>query len=128
MEHNIKVGTKGRHELVVSHEATAAHYGSGLVEVFATPAMIALMECTCQFSVQEFLSMGYITVGTEVNIRHLKATPLGMKVWCESVLTAIEGRQLTFDVDAYDESGKIGTGSHKRMIVNSKNFMERLVR
>lgn len=126
MEHKIEVGTKGYHEIIVSYEATAARYGSGLVEVFATPAMIALMEYTCQCSIQEKLPEGYITVGTEVNVKHLKATPIGMKVWCESELLAVEGRQLIFRVDAHDEKGKIGTGTHKRMIVNSKNFMNRI--
>lgn len=126
MDFNLKEGIKGYHEIVVVNETTATYFGSGLVEVFATPAMIALMERTCQESIQPLLPEGYITVGTEVNIRHLKASPIGRKVWCESVLSHIEGRKLTFRVEAWDEDGKIGTGSHQRFIVHGESFMEKL--
>lgn len=124
---NLKTGIKGYKEMIVVHDATAARFGSGLVEVFATPAMVALMEGTSQFSIQDLLPEGYITVGTEVNIKHLKATPKGKKVWCESELASIEGRILTFTVDAWDETGKIGTGTHKRFIVHGETFMGKLV-
>jgi predicted thioesterase len=126
MNVNLKTGIKGYKEMIVVHEATAARFGSGLVEVFATPAMVALMEGTCQFSIQELLPEGYITVGTEVNIKHLRATPKDMKVWCESELVEVEGRKLLFRVDAWDGSGKIGTGTHQRFVVHAKAFMERL--
>ncbi len=127
MKFNLQEGTKAYREMIVEHEATAARFGSGLVEVFATPAMVALMEGTSQFSIQHHLPEGYITVGTEVNIKHLKATPKGKKVWCESELIQIEGRKLTFRVDAWDDQGKIGTGTHQRFIVHQETFMKRLL-
>lgn len=122
----IKEGTRGKQQLVVTHELTAARYGSGLIEVYATPAMIALMEKTCQESVQEQLEAGHLTVGTLVNVRHLKATPVGMKVECESELLSQEGRKLTFKVLARDEKGVIGEGLHERFIVNETDFMQKL--
>jgi len=127
MTYNLKTGIKGYKEITVVHEATAARFGSGLVEVFATPAMVALMEGTCQFSIQDLLPEGYITVGTEVNIKHLKATPVDQKVWCESELINIDGRKLTFQVDAWDISGKIGTGTHQRFVVHAETFMSKLI-
>lgn len=126
MNYNLIEGIKGYKEMMVVHEATAARFGSGLVEVFATPAMVALMEGTSQFSIQDLLPNGYITVGTEVNIRHLKATPKNKKVWCKSELIRIEGRKLTFKVDAWDEQGKIGTGTHQRFIVHGETFMKKI--
>jgi predicted thioesterase len=123
---NIITGTKGKQQLEVTKDVTAASYGSGLVEVYATPAMIALMEKTCQLSVQEFLDEGYMTVGTLVNVRHLKATPVGMQVECESELTHQDGRKLTFKVSAKDERGMIGEGTHERFIVNRDEFMHKL--
>lgn len=122
----LKPGTKGKQEIIVTRELTAARYGSGLVEVYATPAMIALMEKTCQESVQDQLEKGLLTVGTLVNIRHLKATPVGMRVECESELLAQEGRKLTFRVIARDEQGIIGDGTHERFIINEADFMKKL--
>lgn len=127
MTFNLNTGTKGYREMMVTYEVTAARFGSGLVEVLATPAMIALMEGTCQFSIQDLLPAGYITVGTEVNIKHVKATPKDKKVRCESVLTNVDGRKLIFQVDAWDEQGLIGTGTHQRFIVHRETFMERLI-
>jgi len=118
--------TTGWQEVKVTKELTAARYGSGLVEVYATPAMIALMEKTCQESVQDQLEHGQLTVGTLVNVRHLKATPIGMMVECTSELTEIEGRKLVFKVTAKDEKGIIGEGIHERFIVNEKDFMKKL--
>lgn len=119
-------GIKGRQEQLVGRHQTALAYGSGLVEVFATPAMIALMENTAHQSVQDQLPGGHVTVGSEVNIRHLKATPVGARVWAESELTAVEGRKLSFVVRAFDEKGEIGHGTHTRYIVEAAKFMEGL--
>ena len=110
MDFEIEVGVIGSMEIVVSKELTAVKYGSGLIEVFATPAMISIMESTAHTSVQKYLPDGFITLGIEVNIKHLKATPVGMKVNCESKLINVGGRKLTFEVNAYDEKGLIGTG------------------
>jgi len=126
MDFEIEEGVIGRMEIVVSKELTAAKYGSGLIEVFATPAMISIMESTAHTSVQKYLPEGFITLGIEVNIKHLKATPVGMKVTCESKLINIDGRKLTFEVNAYDEKGLIGIGLHVRFIVETKKFMDKL--
>ncbi len=126
MDFEIEVGVIGSMEIVVSKELTAAKYGSGLIEVFATPAMISIMESTAHTSVQKYLPDGFITLGIEVNIKHLKATPVGMKVNCESKLINVDGRKLTFEVNAYDEKGLIGTGLHVRFIVETKKFMDKL--
>ena len=116
----LHIGIEGEKEIIVQTEDTAARYGSGLIEVFATPAMIGLMESTAQQSVQHLLDDGLITLGTEVNIRHLKATPVGMKVNCKSKLISIEGKKLLFEVNASDETGIIGNGTHTRYIVDAE--------
>lgn len=126
MEHVIKTGIKSSLEVTVTNELTAAVYGSGLVEVYATPAMIALMERTCQLSVQEQLPEGHLTVGILVNVRHLKATPVGMKVVCNSELIEIDGKRLVFRVVTNDEEGMIGEGIHERFIVDQAKFMSKL--
>lgn len=123
---DIKLGIKRKQDLIVTDDVTASSYGSGLVDVFATPAMIALMESTCQLSVREFLNEGDMTVGTLVNVKHLKATPVGMRVECESELTFQDGRRLVFKVSANDERGLIGEGIHERFIVNREEFMHKL--
>lgn len=126
MELSIPVGTRGREELVVSHDDSAAKYGSGLVEVFATPAMVALMEKTCLRSVMPFLPAGLGTVGTKVDVSHSKATPLGMRVVCESTLIEVDRKRLVFEVVASDEKGEIGRGRHERFVIDTAKFMERL--
>jgi predicted thioesterase len=126
MEINIQPGIKGHQEEIVTYETTAAKYGSGLVEVYATPAMIALMENTCMKSVLPYLPKGISTVGTKVNIEHLKATPINMKVWCDSELIEVDRRRLVFRVLAFDENGEIGSGIHERFIIDIEKFMSKL--
>ena len=116
-------GITGRTEITVTKEKTAATVGSGLLEVFATPMMIALMEQTAAESVAPCLDAGSTTVGTLVNVSHVSATPVGATVYCESTLTEVEGRKLTFSVKAYDNAGLIGEGTHERFIVFSEKFM-----
>ena len=101
---------------------SAKTMGSGTLDVFATPAMIALMEKTAWKSVAPYLEEGCGTVGTLLNVTHDAPTPLGMKVWCESELTEIDGRRLVFSVAAFDETGKIGGGSHERFIVPNEKY------
>ena len=111
-----KTGTK---------ETTAAALGSGLLEVYATPAMVALMEETCMRSVQEELEEGCGTVGTGLTIHHISATPVGMKVRCASKLVEVDGRKLVFDVQAFDEAGLIGQGTHERFIIENEKFFQK---
>lgn len=123
---HIQPGIEGKAEITVQPKDTAKAYGSGLVEVFATPAMIALMENTAHTSLQQHLPRGFLTVGSEVNIKHIKATPLNQKVRVASMLLSVEGKKLTFEVEAFDETGKIGFGTHTRYIVEEKSFMDSL--
>jgi len=118
----LETGIKGNQEVMVSEENSAAVMGSGDLMVFATPAMIALMEKTALKSVAPFVGDGNGTVGISLNVKHSAATPLGMKVRCESELTEIDGRRLAFTVKAFDETGVIGEGVHERFIVNNEKF------
>jgi predicted thioesterase len=119
---SLEVGIKGKQEVTVSESNSAKTMGSGTLDVFATPAMIALMEKTSWESVQPNLDEGSGTVGTSLNVKHVAATPLGMKVTCESELIKVDGRALTFSVKAYDEAGLIGEGEHERFIVFNDKF------
>ncbi len=122
----METGIRGRIETVVTQKESAKTLGSGLLDVYATPAMIALMEGCASQSVAPYLDEGCGTVGTAVNIRHLAATPMGMKVYCESILTEVDGRRLLFNVKAYDETGLIGEGTHERFIINSEKFFAKV--
>lgn len=115
-------GIKGRKELLVTKENTAKAMCSGAMEVFATPAMIALMEHTAFESVAPFLEEGCGTVGTALNVRHISATPIGMKVYCETELVKVDQRALTFSVKVYDACGLIGEGTHERFIIYAEKF------
>lgn len=119
----LQTGIKGEQQVKAVYENSAAAVGSGLLEVFSTPSMIALMEKTASSSVQPFLEDGQGTVGIELRVKHLAATPLGMTVRCESELTEVDGRRLVFSVKAYDDAELIGEGTHERFIINSEKFM-----
>ena len=120
---SIEVGMKGRAETVVTPDNTAQAVGSGLVPVFATPWMIALMENAAVNAVQAQLAPDEGTVGTRLDVTHDAATPIGMKVWAEAEVTAVEGRKLTFAVSAWDEAEKIGGGTHERFIIRPERFL-----
>lgn len=125
---SISVGLKGRCETVVVQENTAAAVGSGLLPVFATPMMVALMENAAVNALSEHLAEGEGSVGTHMDISHDAATPIGMKVWAEAELTACDGRALTFSVTAYDERGPIGKGVHQRFVIQNEKFMAKALR
>ncbi len=119
----MKTGITNEIEIIVTKKDTAMAYGSGLVEVYATPAMVALMEKAALEVVAPHLEEGKNTVGTEICIKHVKATVVGKKVKAIATLTEADGPKLRFDVKAYDEDGLIGTGTHKRYIIDEKKFM-----
>lgn len=121
----ITVGMKGLAESCVEREDTAAEVGSGSLLVYATPCMVALMEGAACEAIAEALAEGQTSVGTELNIRHVSATPVGLEVRAEAEVTAVEGRVITFEVKAYDESGLIGEGSHKRAVINAQKFLDK---
>ena len=121
----LETGIQGKKELMVTKENTAKVMGSGTLDVFATPSMIALMEETAWTSVQSELEEGSGTVGTALNVKHVSATPVGMKVTCETELVKVDGRALTFSVKAYDEAGLIGEGEHERFIVYNEKFQSK---
>ena len=126
MEYDMLKGLCHSETLVVRHEDTAAVYGSGALEVFATPAMIALMEKTCLESVSDKIGEGNTTVGIAVNIKHLKASPVGALIRCDSTLVEVDRKRLVFEVKCYDGDTLIGEGIHERFVVDSEKFMGKM--
>ena len=120
---SITIGLKGRSETVVTEHNTADAVGSGLVPVFATPYMIALMENAASTSLLPYLAADEGTVGTHLDVAHTSATPIGMKVWADAVVTAVDGKKFTFEVSAFDEAGEIGRGTHERFIIRPEKFL-----
>lgn len=123
----MQIGTKGGGELLVDESLLARTVGSGSVAVFATPMMIAGLEKAAAESVQPQLEPGQTTVGTRMEVTHEAATPAGMRVWFETELIKVSpnGRLLTFKVEARDEAGLIGQGTHQRAVVNAVRFEEK---
>lgn len=121
----ITVGMKGIVSTLAEREDTAKEVGSGSLMVYATPCMVALMEGAACEAIADALPSGKTSVGTELNIRHISATPVGLEVRAEAELTAVEGNTLTFAVTAFDEAGKIGEGTHKRVIVTEQKFLDK---
>ena len=118
----MEIGKTYSVSLTVDESKLACSVGSGSVEVYATPMMIALIENCAAACVQDELPEGDTTVGTLINVSHVAATPCGMKVTATATLTAIDGRQLTCHVKAEDECGLIGEGEHQRVIVHTDKF------
>ena len=121
----MNTGIKGFKEITVTKELTAISVGSGDLEVYATPAMIALMEGTASESVKSELEEGQGSVGTSIAIKHLAATPVGMRVRCETELVDVDGRRLVFKIEAFDELDKIGEGTHERFIISNDKFQNK---
>ena len=125
MPTTLSPGLTSTRTLTVTPDVTADAVGSGLLPVFSTPSMIALIELAASELVQPYLDEGVTTVGTEISIKHLSATPVGMTVRAEAELTEIDGRRYVFAVRAYDDAGLIGEGRHERFAVKSARFMEK---
>lgn len=123
MEINLKAGICGKETIVVDESVSAKKAASGEMDVFGTPFVIALMEKTADVSVRPYIPDNTATVGTMVNIRHMVATPMGMKVYGESELIEVDGRRLVFNVAVYDEVGKVAEGTHERFIIDKEKFM-----
>jgi len=111
---------------VVSDADTAARWGSGLVPVFSTPALVGLMESAAVQALAGALLPGQTTVGGHIDVRHLAATPVGMKIHARAELTVVEGRKLTFTIEARDEVELIGEASHERFIIDEAKFLARV--
>ena len=120
---SVTVGMKVRVEDIVTQENTAITAGSGTLSVFATPFMCALMEKAAWMAIAPALNEGDSSVGTKLCISHLSATPVGVKVWAESEVTAVDGKRIEFKVTAGDEKGLIGEGTHERFIVTDERFL-----
>lgn len=121
----IEVGMKGEVSTLVEREDTAKEVGSGSLLVYATPCMVALMEGAACEAIAEALPEEKTSVGIELNISHLSATPVGLEVRAEAEVTAVEGSIITFTVIAYDEAGKIGEGTHKRAVISTQRFLDK---
>lgn len=119
----MKIGMKHIIEETVNEHNTAQTIGSGLLPVYATPSMIALMEKCAAECVAPCIEMGKTSVGTHLDIKHLSASPVGIKITCTATLTEVDGRRLVFHVEAADEKGLIGEGTHERFVVDSDRFM-----
>lgn len=122
---SVKTGIKGRAEIIVAPEHTAKAVGSGALEVLATPMMAALMEQAAWTSIQPELEEGQGSVGTALILSHDAPTPVGMKVWAESEVVGVEGRNIAFSINVYDESGLVGSCAHQRAIIDNEKFFTR---
>lgn len=122
----IAVGAKGEVSTLVERADTALEVGSGALLVYATPCMAALMEGAACEALEGLIDEGKTTVGTELSISHISATPMGMEVRAVAEVTAVEGSMISFTVTAYDEAGKIGEGTHKRAIVTAQRFLDKV--
>jgi predicted thioesterase len=126
MKETIAIGLKSEIIIKAEPKHSAKAYSSGLVDVFSTPAMVALMEQTCNELVIPYLNNNETSVGIEICVRHLKATPIGDTVTCCAEIVEIRKNRITFNVEAIDSKGKIGEGTHKRAVIDKELFMENL--
>ncbi|MDW7672102.1 MAG: thioesterase family protein [Bacillota bacterium] len=124
--HKLERGLSGRSAMQVTDDKTALAYGSGGVEVFATPAMIGLMENAAVKAVDPLLPQGYGTVGTRLDVRHMAATPKGFRVFAEAKLIEIKGNRLVFEIAAFDEVERIGEGIHERFVIEKESFLKKV--
>ena len=118
----LKEGIKNTITIKVTQDKTAKVMGSGILDVFATPSMVALMEQTAAESVQPLLDQGVTSVGTKINVEHLSADPVGIEVECVSTLTEVDNRRLCFDIVVSDKHGIVGKAYHERFLIKSESF------
>ena len=128
LEEQIRAGMRGSASLVVGEAHTAPSIGSGKVRVLATPVMINLIEAAALAAVEHLLEAGYQSLGTHLDVRHIAATPVGMRVQASAEVTRVEGRSIVFRVEARDEKELIGDGRHERVVVNVAKFDQRVQR
>jgi predicted thioesterase len=121
----LQAGLRSEISETVNRGNTASIWGSGALDVYSTPAMIALMERASVLAVSSFLPEGCSSVGTSLNVRHIASSPIGAEIRAESVLTAVDGRKLSYEVRAWDNKELIGEGLHERFIINNEKFMEK---
>jgi predicted thioesterase len=122
----IPIGTKGVEKRLVTSENAISFLENEGARVLSTPHMIGLMEWTCRNTVKPLLDEGFDTVGTHVNVAHLGAAPIGMTVTFTAEVTIVADRRITFRVEARDEKGLIGEGTHERAIINVAKFAARM--
>ena len=122
---DIQIGAKASYRVIVDTSNTAKSMGSGSLEVFATPSMVAIMEKASTMALESYLEDGTTTVGTALDITHVSATPIGMNVYATSEVVAVGNREITFKVQAFDDAGLIGEGTHKRFIVMAEKFQNK---
>ena len=125
---SVEIGLKGRAEETVTDANTAQAACSGALPVYGTPFMTALMEKAAWTSIAPHLAPGESTVGTAMNITHISASPVGIRVWAESEVTLVDGKRIEFTVSAYDEKGLIGSGTHERFVVTDQRFLDKAAR
>lgn len=118
----LEVGIQGQQSAVVNESTTARVMGSGSLDVYATPAMIALIEKTAMLSVAPELEVGQGTVGTDLKVQHLASTPVGMTVTAKTELIEVDRRRLVFSAEVYDEVGLVGKGTHERFVIDEAKF------
>jgi predicted thioesterase len=124
----LRPGLRGEASLIVGEEHTAPRVGSGAIHVLATPVMINVIEAAALAAVERLLPPGHQSLGTVLNVRHIAATPVGMRVTASAVVQKIEGRTIHFAVEARDERELIGDGTHERVVVNVEKFDQRVKR
>ena len=121
----LTIGLNAEISRIVTEADTAAKWGSGLVPVFGTPSLVGLMEAAAVKALEGHLPESQTTVGGRIDVRHLAATPVGMQVRARAELTSIDGKKLTFQIEAFDEVEKIGEALHERFMINTEKFIAR---
>ena len=119
-------GLTGKSEMIVKEEDLVSQLGDVIVNVLSTPRLIQLLEAAAIDAIQDFISTDQVSLGTEVKIKHLSATPLGMKVTANALLKGVEKNRLIFLVNAYDEKEKVAEGEHERVLISKDRFLQKL--